>query len=70
MPRDKQWYIDQYNRNREYSDWIFDYEEIEEHVNTHKDLDSFAEQTPMDVELYSGELQLDKYKRYMRIGYK
>jgi hypothetical protein len=30
MPRDKQWYIDQYNRNREYSDWIFDYEEIEE----------------------------------------
>lgn len=30
MPRDKQWYIEQYNRNREYSDWIFDYEEIEE----------------------------------------
>lgn len=30
MPRDKEWYIDQYNRNREYSDWIFDYEEIEE----------------------------------------
>lgn len=30
MPRDKEWYIEQYNRNREYSDWIFDYEEIEE----------------------------------------
>lgn len=29
MPRDKDWYIEQYNRNREYSDWIFDYEEIE-----------------------------------------
>ena len=47
-----------------------DYEEIEEHVNTHATLESFAEQTPMDVELYSGELQLDKYRRYMRIGYK
>jgi hypothetical protein len=30
MLRDKDWYIEQYNRNREYSDWIFDYEEIEE----------------------------------------
>jgi len=30
MPRNKDWYIEQYNRNREYSDWIFDYEQIKE----------------------------------------
>jgi len=30
MLRDKDWYIEQYNRNREYSDWVFSYEEIEE----------------------------------------
>jgi hypothetical protein len=47
-----------------------DYKEIEEHVNTHDTLESFKKQTPIEIELYSGELQLDKYKRYMRIGYK
>ncbi len=47
-----------------------DYAEIEEHVNTHATLESFAEQTPLELELYSGELQLSKYKRYMRVGYK
>lgn len=47
-----------------------DYFEIEEHVNCHKTLESFSKQTPLDVELYSGELQLEKYKRFMRIGYK
>ena len=46
------------------------YFEIEEHVNCHETLESFANQTPLDVELYSGELKLDKYKRFMRIGYK
>ena len=30
MLRDAEWYIDQYNRNREYIDWVFSYEEIEE----------------------------------------
>jgi len=30
MLRDKDWYIEQYNRNREYSDWVFSYEEIKE----------------------------------------
>jgi len=30
MLRDKEWYIEQYNRNREQSDWIYSYEEIEE----------------------------------------
>ena len=47
-----------------------DYVEIEEHVNCHKTLQGFETQTPLEVELFSGEIQLDKYKRYMRIGYK
>lgn len=47
-----------------------DYVEIEEHVNCHETLQEFETQTPLEVELFSGELQLDKYKRYMRIGYK
>lgn len=47
-----------------------DYKEIEEHVNTHDTLESFANQTPLEVELYSGELDLGKYKRFMRIGYR
>lgn len=47
-----------------------DFKEIEEHVNTHDTLDSFADQTPLDVELYSGELDLGMYKRFMRIGYR
>jgi hypothetical protein len=46
------------------------YKEIDEHVNTHDTLESFAKQTPLEVELYSGELQLEKYKRFMRIGYR
>jgi hypothetical protein len=46
------------------------FKEIKEHVNTHDTLDSFADQTPLDVELYSGELDLGIYKRFMRIGYR
>jgi hypothetical protein len=46
------------------------FKEIEEHVNTHDTLDSFADQTPLDIVLYSGELDLGKYKRFMRIGYR
>jgi hypothetical protein len=45
-----------------------DYKEIKEHVNCHDTLDSFAKQTPLEVELYSGELKLEKYTRFMRIG--
>jgi hypothetical protein len=47
-----------------------DYFEVKEHVNCSKDLDAFVAQTPMRTELYSGELLLPKYKRFMRIGYK
>jgi len=46
------------------------YEEIEEHVNTHNSVESFASQTPMETELYNGELDLQHYKRFMRIGFK
>jgi len=46
------------------------YFEINEHVNCHKTLESFAKQVPLGEELYSGELELPKYKRFMRIGYK
>lgn len=46
------------------------YVDIDEHVNTHDTLESFAKQTPMDIELFSGELDLGKYKRFMRIGFK
>jgi len=47
-----------------------DYFEIKEHVNCSKDLEAFSIQTPMKTELFSGELLLPKYKRFMRIGYK
>lgn len=46
------------------------YFEIEEHVNCSKSIDKFGEQTPMDNLLYEGELYLEKYTRFMRIGYK
>jgi hypothetical protein len=46
------------------------YKEIAEHVNTHDTLESFVQQTPLEIELYSGELNLGKYKRWMRIGYR
>lgn len=46
------------------------YVEVKEHVNCSTDLDAFKKQAPMTTELYSGELLLPKYKRFMRIGYK
>jgi hypothetical protein len=47
-----------------------DYEDIDEHVNTSCDLSAFELQTPMSEVLYSGEMQLEKYTRFMRIGIK
>ncbi len=44
--------------------------EAEDHVNCVKSLEEFKNQTPMTTELYEGELDLGKYKRFMRIGYK
>ena len=46
------------------------YYEIEEHVNCVKDIEEFNSIAPMTNLLYSGELQLEKYKRFMLIGYK
>lgn len=46
------------------------YFDVDEHVNCSKNLAEFKENTPMKQELYSGQLVLEKYTRYMRIGYK
>ena len=47
-----------------------DYFEIEDHINCSKSLDNLAEATPMSNVLFEGELPLEKYNRFMRIGYK
>ena len=47
-----------------------DYFEIEDHINCSKSLDNFAEATPMYNVLFEGKLPLEKYNRFMRIGYK
>lgn len=46
------------------------YFEIEDHVNCSDSLDSFAKSTPMAKCLFEGELDLVRYKRFMRIGIK
>jgi hypothetical protein len=45
-----------------------DYADIVEHVNTSHDLDAFRLQTPLAKVLYDGEMKLEKYTRFMRIG--
>jgi hypothetical protein len=47
-----------------------DFEEIEEHVNISKSLEEFSNKAPMSSVLYEGELQLQLYKRFMKIGFK
>ncbi|MDA8882805.1 hypothetical protein N9I00_00195 [bacterium] len=44
--------------------------EVEEHVNCINSIEEFVVMAPMQNILYSGELKLDKYKRFMIIGYK
>jgi hypothetical protein len=46
------------------------YVEIEDHVNCSTNLEEFRIQSPMSTILFEGELVLDKYTRYMRIGIK
>jgi hypothetical protein len=46
------------------------YFEIDDHINCSESLEAFADLTPMSTELFSGELNLTKYTRYMRIGVK
>lgn len=47
-----------------------DYHEIAEHVNTYNTLEEFSASSPMTTVLYQGELNLQKYKRFMKIGYR
>lgn len=44
--------------------------EIPEHVNCVNNKEELSEQTPMSECLYLGELELPKYKRFMKIGIK
>jgi hypothetical protein len=46
------------------------YFDITDHVNCSSILEEFANQTPMATVLYSNELDLGRYKRFMRIGIK
>jgi hypothetical protein len=46
------------------------YFEISDHINCSESIEAFSAQTPMSTELFSGELNLTKYTRYMRIGVK
>jgi len=46
------------------------YFELPEHVNCVKDSLHFAEMAPFSKVLFTGELELEKYTRYMRIGIK
>lgn len=47
-----------------------DYHDVEEHVNTYNTLEEFSASSPMATVLYQGELKLQKYKRFMKIGYR
>lgn len=44
--------------------------EIEDHINCSSSMPDFAEKSPMTKLLFEGELPLDAYTRYMRIGLK
>jgi hypothetical protein len=46
------------------------YHEVEEHVNTYNTLKDFSKSAPMTTVLYKGVLELPKYTRFMKIGYK
>jgi hypothetical protein len=47
-----------------------DYFEVEEHVNCSNNLNNFSNSAPMTNTLFEGELSLQKYKRFMKIGRK
>lgn len=47
-----------------------DFHEVEEHVNTYNTIEEFSTSAPMSSTLYEGELELLKYKRFMKIGFK
>jgi len=45
------------------------YFELLEHVNCVKDINQFKQQAPLSNIIYEGSLELEKYTRYMIIGY-
>jgi hypothetical protein len=47
-----------------------DFFEVDDHVNCSHNLQEFSLSAPMTTVLYEGELDLPKYKRFMKIGYK
>ena len=46
------------------------YFEIPEHVNCSKDIEEFSNKSPMATVLYEGALELPKYTRFMKIGFR
>lgn len=46
-----------------------DFIDVDEHVNCVKDSLHFEQMAPLSKVLFAGELPLEKYTRYMRIGY-
>lgn len=46
------------------------FHDVEEHVNTYNTIEEFSVSAPMTTTLYEGELELPKYKRFMKIGYR
>ena len=46
------------------------YHEIPEHINTSDNLKEFGKSAPMKKTLYLGELELEKYTRFMKIGFR
>ena len=46
-----------------------DYFEIQDHINCVGNLDEFHRQAPLSNIIYEGSLELEKYTRYMIIGY-
>lgn len=47
-----------------------DYKEISDHVNCANDAEHFSSMAPMKQCVYLGELPLEKYTRFMKIGWK
>ena len=46
------------------------FQEIEEHINCSNSLKEFTDKIPMSQTFYEGELELEPYTRYMKIGLK
>lgn len=47
-----------------------DFVDLDMHTNCYNDLKDFESKTPLSQVLYSGVLKLEKYNRFMRIGFK